>query len=789
MQRKYGRFQDSEGRGYPGASVVVYLAGTSTLATLYSPSGSITNPSGLANPFTTDSLGNYGFAIGNGTYDIQLSGGGMPTEYITNLTIGTTDITSIEASSVTNVPAGTIAATNVQAALNELGTEKASLLDLADTATVSLGDAMVGVKSTLTGATATTQHNINEQRRSVFDWMTAAQIADVQAGTLLVDVIVPIQAAVDACIVSQQKLFFPVGNYSISKPIEVWKWSGAAFTFVAFEMEGEKSSFTNHQPYLACSTITPTFSTLPAVMVQQARAFSMKNIYLDGTNTITIGDSPPFSGLFTNANYVTGTCRDSRYSPYAGVCIDPFGTSVPADGGYTGYSGYYVATNVGSMKAKLESCSVREFVVAFMLSPNGQTANCEDITFYDCKTLYNKVAIAIGQSQSRNVNVYNLTSWFHLIAFDGMTYGSRTGYCPNIFGANISFVKYIFNTTASYMATLCVNGLYSESLGSIGFINPSAAIISNGMVMSGCTFAFLQVDNVSPDHHLTAYAPVTFIGCNFNFSRQNVPYRFLHYWPYAPLTFTGCAFKAFDKEPNFAMSGIGSGAAYSDVVFNNCVLSLGTSLQSYSNYTKSYIITNYDKKYVTNGALLQVQNSGANLLYMVASNEKTLSLGSVAITISGANATFTVADGTIVRVGDTIINTTATNYEGPLMTAAIADSWNAVGIVTNVNGNDITVTGLPQTLVNGTYALYKTWGAKCHSATTGDTHSNTTVDNVANYAAWAIGDPITGTGIPAGTYVTNIVTTTFTISKAATATAAGVRLYDADLYKFTGTAV
>lgn len=192
MQRHADWYRDSEGRGYPGAVVTVYNAGTSTKPQLYSASGSITSPAPISNPTSTDPYGYYAFAVPNGTYDIHLQGGGMPTTIIPNLTIGATDITAIDitaidasdvtlaaygfvssgsvqagveeivdevntkltanspivgatktkitydadglvtggadatASEIVNVPAGGIAATNVQAAINELDTEKLS---------------------------------------------------------------------------------------------------------------------------------------------------------------------------------------------------------------------------------------------------------------------------------------------------------------------------------------------------------------------------------------------------------------------------------------------------------------------------------------------------------------------------------------------------------------------------------------------------------------------------------------------------------------------------------------
>lgn len=92
--------------------------------------------------------------------------------------------------------------------------------DLAATSSTSLGDALVGVKRTVTGAIATTQHAINERETlCVFDMMTAAQVADVIAGTRAENVTTAVQAAIDAASASADKetaLRFPPGDYAVN---------------------------------------------------------------------------------------------------------------------------------------------------------------------------------------------------------------------------------------------------------------------------------------------------------------------------------------------------------------------------------------------------------------------------------------------------------------------------------------------------------------------------------------------------------------------------------------------
>jgi hypothetical protein len=65
-------------KSFPGCTVTVYLAGTTTLATIYADNSSTPK----ANPFTASaSDGLYFFYADNARYDVRLSGGGIPTPF------------------------------------------------------------------------------------------------------------------------------------------------------------------------------------------------------------------------------------------------------------------------------------------------------------------------------------------------------------------------------------------------------------------------------------------------------------------------------------------------------------------------------------------------------------------------------------------------------------------------------------------------------------------------------------------------------------------------------------
>jgi hypothetical protein len=78
------------------------------------------------------------------------------------------------------------------------------------------GASLIGFIQAGTNAVATNVQQKLRQQVSVFDFMTAAQIADVQAGTCLIDVTQAVQNAIDAKI---GPVYFPEGAYRLTSPI------------------------------------------------------------------------------------------------------------------------------------------------------------------------------------------------------------------------------------------------------------------------------------------------------------------------------------------------------------------------------------------------------------------------------------------------------------------------------------------------------------------------------------------------------------------------------------------
>lgn len=89
-------------------------------------------------------------------------------------------------------------------------------LDLASTAS-GKGAGLIGWLRAMSGAVATTLYRWMTWREvSVFEFMTIAQVADVQAYTFGLDVTTPVQAAMTAAQAAGRALHFPAGGYLVT---------------------------------------------------------------------------------------------------------------------------------------------------------------------------------------------------------------------------------------------------------------------------------------------------------------------------------------------------------------------------------------------------------------------------------------------------------------------------------------------------------------------------------------------------------------------------------------------
>lgn len=190
---------------YSGSSVAVYLAGTSTLASIY-PNN---DPAGAKeNPFRAGDYGEIDFYAQNGRYDLLLTRQGYQSLRITDLQIwdpansdfvtgvdvdgmiaGKADIAYVDqevAGLIDDVTPAEDKTYSSQKVSTDLAA-KVNTVDLADDTDPENGAGQVGSILDATGAVGHTQALINSATPSLWQFMTEAEISDSQTGTPTLD--------------------------------------------------------------------------------------------------------------------------------------------------------------------------------------------------------------------------------------------------------------------------------------------------------------------------------------------------------------------------------------------------------------------------------------------------------------------------------------------------------------------------------------------------------------------------------------------------------------------------
>jgi len=178
-------FEDSAGRPLVGGKLYTYTAGTSVpLATFKDAAQTTPN----TNPIILDARGE-AVIFWSGSYKVTLTDS-------LDAVIWTQD---------------GIVSSNITADLVRT--------DLANTSDISKGDAMVGVVTTVSGAEPTTQHQVNEERTSLFQMLTPTQINAVSAelGAAAAECSTKFQLGLDGL----GRISLPIGRYMLAKTQQV----------------------------------------------------------------------------------------------------------------------------------------------------------------------------------------------------------------------------------------------------------------------------------------------------------------------------------------------------------------------------------------------------------------------------------------------------------------------------------------------------------------------------------------------------------------------------------------
>lgn len=524
-----------------------------------------------------------------------------------------------------------------------------------------------------------------------------------------------IQAAIDYCITNNiKRLHFRAKTYLIASPLFLYKLNAGAYAFFNLDLVGAvnaNAGLTGQSTKIKCSH-TNTF----AIGLQTARSCTIENLLIEG-GRVDGSKSSYQIATFDVTQWAVPGVRDEVYSPYCGIVIDPFGTSVPIDGGYPGMSSYYKASAAGSSGVSIRNCYIYYFVVNVMISPSGTTSNAESINVYNCRLYNSKVAWAAGQSQTRNCRLVDSAIYYALNGIDTTTYGVGTGSCCVVDSLVVANVRNIIVSSTSRQA-LDIRSIYAENFWKIGVISGSKMV-----TFSGCTFKFNYGEDNIP-------GPDTFIGGN----------TIVH--------FEGCDFFKQFGDISFNMSFRNT----SRVSFNNCDLSclnipitdLATNILNIENSSvfgyeclksSSFVGATPEAFYNYHG--IRVRKNSLSLSYAVYHNVEPNGnsfrfLNTATLTVSGSEATFTATNPEYIKVGDLIFGGSVAgvyflDQTNNNSTTATADLSPYLGTVKTIVGTTITIKDVRFNITTGSYDIYSQWSNRYYGAMFGTLTSGSNV--------------------------------------------------------------
>jgi hypothetical protein len=218
---------------------------------------------------------------------------------------------------------------------------------------------------------------------------------------------------------NEPTVYIPKGDYTVNK-LDI-KRAGQA----VLNLTGEPVAYTG-QP---CTTVLRfTNSSGYGLGLHEGKGVNISNLQLVNTSSVK---------------------TNSRYSPHAGIAIDP-------------------TTQNGSTDCKFENVYIDGFEVGVAAGCSGAAQNTDSLVFDRMWIGNAKVAMAFGHLQCRSNQVTNLKCWYNVhTVFDTVNYGQGTGDLPRVQGGNFVKVYQLFQTNNQY-ATGSFRDVYAESLYRIG---------------------------------------------------------------------------------------------------------------------------------------------------------------------------------------------------------------------------------------------------------------------------------------------------------------------------------
>ena len=332
-----------------------------------------------------------------------------------------------------------------------------------------------------------------------------------------------IQYAIDSAVKTGTEVRIPAGRYKITQPLIAAKWVASLnkYEFCTVRITGDDVMWGVGNTF-----ILPTFKDGFVFGLHMNKGSVIKGFRISGKFRYAPMSADSFYRTPITTNYDT-TCRDSRYSPYAGIVIDPFRYNLPPDGGYPTLQEWYRGNNAvsGSTGVRVEDVTLEDFVVCIAVSPNGHTLNAELLTFENIRIYSCKVALAGSQPQEKLNRVINWGIWGQCrVAFMFSLYGQGKPGHWLMDGVNLAgFPAQLVERYSEGYFPLMMTNIFAEQLGFLGNWNTTMA---DRMSNSSINFYHFSGLKWFPEAHVVGNG-VTYENVDFRYyGSKSVPIIF-----------------------------------------------------------------------------------------------------------------------------------------------------------------------------------------------------------------------------------------------------------------------
>lgn len=546
-----------------------------------------------------------------------------------------------------------------------------------------------------------------------------------------------------------------VNNWFLGKDID----ADGNYNFITITIEGAIPMFAPHEAAAEASILKVNDADAFGIGIQAGRMVVIRNLAIVGETLNVPTPVPQNSVTWTDDNWHTGSIRANRYSPHAGIVIDPCHEDVATDDRYPGITDRYTngpdenGNEVGTSMVTIENCSISHFECGIMVSPNGHTRNCDNIIMRGGKGENCRSFWASGQDQSR-ANVIEQVYFIGGIKFlvNCVEYGSTNGSAPRVSKCNIAGgTKYLYNIAGGFEG-ISFDGCYAESVWSLG----KAGFVPVNFT-SGCNINFMR-----PDEATTAPGlPVAMAeGTKLNFTDSTLQFfangvKFpMQFAITGDLSFRGCYINGGLPTMTYDRQQLTS---YIDSTLASFGVSYAEAKQGKLRSIPDYL----NGRPMLAGNVFEAIDRGQNTWESLEGNcdfVYTESINSFTVDNTAKTLTFTSAVASRYQVGDQI--TTAGFLDDPEEFYSNRIVNIALGYVFDIDGNDIICKGYPMK-ITADPALFPldlfivrvpNFIDRTLGTTDGTNTINTIIKNKSDLT-FKIGSWIFGEGIPTGTRV------------------------------------